>query len=113
MDEAWEQATKIAILEERISAANKALEKQAVEYERRLDKLNNAHERAQIDRHEFLTKATYETALKEWNLWRDNVSTRLDIMLGRDATKAATVAIALSVIGTLLGLLSIFLRLSR
>jgi len=102
---------KVAVLEERIANAKESLEKQAREYERRLTELNHAHEQSVEDKMDFLERSVYEKSEDEHDQWRRSVATRLDIMAGRDATKAATLALALAVIGVLGSLISLFLRL--
>jgi hypothetical protein len=102
---------KVAVLEERIANAKETLDKQAKEYERRLDELNHAHERSIEDKLEFLEKSVYEKSEDEHDQWRRAVATRLDVMAGKDATKAAMLALALAIIGVLASLVSLFLKL--
>lgn len=47
-----------------------ALEKQAAEYERRLDDLNHSHSLAQQRDAEFLKRETYDVGQKEFERWK-------------------------------------------
>jgi molecular chaperone GrpE (heat shock protein) len=52
---------EIKVLQEKVAGLKEAIVLQAAEYSRRLKELNNAHERAQTDREDFLTKSQYES----------------------------------------------------
>jgi hypothetical protein len=104
---------KVAVLEERIANANRALEKQATEYERRLGEVNHHLAVAKEKDREYLPRSVYEKSEDEHDTWRRTVSTRLDTMAGRDASKAAMLALTLSILGMLIGLTSLILRWPR
>jgi hypothetical protein len=59
--EEWTIETLKAFLEQRLDATEKALELQAVEYERRLADLNNAHERAITVAQGTVSREAFET----------------------------------------------------
>src|ERR1044072_6505554 len=52
------------------AAVAEPLRKQAHEYERRLDELNHAHQKATEDKAQFLLKVTYEAFVKEFDTWK-------------------------------------------
>jgi hypothetical protein len=73
-------ATKIAVLEEKIAGLQKAISLQAAEYERRLTELNHAHAQATTERRQFLQQdvfMTFKDANNNWQremeVWRSRV----------------------------------------
>jgi hypothetical protein len=66
--------TRIAVLEERVKNREDALRLQAVEYQRRLDDLNHAHQMAQERNSEFVRIGTYGSDVGALQKWRDEVN---------------------------------------
>jgi hypothetical protein len=73
-----------------------ALEKQASEYERRLDELNHAHARSLEDRTQFLQANIYEQTQKELAAWKLQVTTDTTIMAERLKADQVATATALA-----------------
>jgi hypothetical protein len=84
-----------------IHAEGKALEKQALEYERRLHELNNAHRQATERYALFLPREMFEAAMKEMDTWRRGVDVDR-------ATNSGQRAAYLSIFSAMLSLLTLF-----
>lgn len=65
-------------LDERFQALSKALELQAVEYERRLHDLNGEFERDRVRQHDYVTVDKYESQLTAEKLAREAALLRVD-----------------------------------
>jgi hypothetical protein len=77
--------TRINVMEERMRGETIARELQAKEYERRLDVLNHAHEKAVEDRALTVNKEVFQAYTKDEQAWRDSVERRLTLIEGRGA----------------------------
>jgi tetrahydromethanopterin S-methyltransferase subunit G len=90
---------KLAVLEahmkQKMDAAEKALQLQAREYDRRLDALNHEQTRLAVDRERYLPREIYESHLKEidtkiWTFKKDlddfksTVNNYISATIGRD-----------------------------
>ena len=87
---------EIAVLKTKIDASDKALLKQASEYERRLDSLNHAHAESQRVLNTYLPREIFEKSQALEMIWRAKTDNELSQNRGRDNTFAAFGAIALS-----------------
>jgi len=64
---------KIAVLETELRSMKDALRLQAIEYERRLQDLNHAHQQ-QVDRNaQYISREIWEAYLKEDNTWKRSI----------------------------------------
>lgn len=89
------------------AATDKALEVQAIEYERRLSDLNHEQARLAADRERFLSKEVYDGFYKDFGTWRDAANSFMSANGGRDkgVNLAWTVGLALlGAIGAIVGL---------
>ncbi len=68
----------LAVLEERVEQMDKAIKLQASEYERRLNALNHAHEKAVEVQHTYVTQDKYEDKLKSEADARVHALARID-----------------------------------
>lgn len=68
---------RVAVLEERISRMEKAVELQANEYERRLAELNHANAKQLQDQATFVRRDIYDVHIAETVRWRENVLSQL------------------------------------
>lgn len=84
-----------AALERRIEAQEKAhsraLELQAAEYERRLNALNHAHEAAVKEQARVLPRELHDAFVKEYDLFRLDVSKQLAAITTRSVTWTAAI----------------------
>ena len=104
-----EQAiTRIAVLEERILGRDAALKLQAVEYERRLEDLNHAHQQAVEQRAQFLPREVYDIAVSEWRVWRTEVDIVLAVVRGRRDAYVGLLALVTAAASAVLWLIDRF-----
>jgi hypothetical protein len=90
------------VFDQRVQLAEKALEIQAKEYERRLQALNHAHEQAVKDREETLPRETFASFEREFDLFRRSVEKNLAAAEARSATWMIIMGIAFAVISVAL-----------
>lgn len=95
---------EIRLLDQRIQLLEDARKLQALEYERRLKELNNAHARAAAKEREFLTKEVYEARLGEYLAFRDDVQRFMTNNTAVRATWTSAVAAALAALGLYISL---------
>jgi len=79
-------------------ALRRQLDTAAIELSRRLDVLNHAHEASISDRTQFVQKDNYDTTLRDWFKWRDEVNAVLNNAAGRTAAFAAISSLLVGVI---------------
>ena len=79
-----------------------ALEKQAVEYERRLESLNHAHQRQINDKATFLSRETYEIFKKEFDAWKLELTRSIALENGRRDAVSRTWAFVSSLLSATL-----------
>ncbi len=60
-----DESTRLAVIEERLRGTAEALRLQALEYERRLEDLNGAHEKAIAVQHTYVTREMFDQQAKE------------------------------------------------
>jgi hypothetical protein len=89
----------IAVLEERVKNRDDALALQAREYERRLNDLNHAHERAQADKLQFLPQSVHDQFYSEYQEWRRGVDKVLTALSARRDANLALFSAVISVLG--------------
>ena len=75
----------VAVLKTRLEEANKALERQASEYERRLGELNQSHDQAERVLATYLTRESFEQTLK---ILEERTETRLSTLELRNAEQS-------------------------
>lgn len=77
-----ELRTQIAVLENVVKNLERAIERQALEYERRLGELNHAHAQAMERNAEFIRREVWETALRGINATMKSLSDEMNKRLG-------------------------------
>lgn len=80
------------IASERNAAQDKALTLQAIEYQRRLDALNHANERAIENWNRTLPRELFDAFVREGDKWRDDVNLKLASCGGGQTQITATMA---------------------
>jgi hypothetical protein len=80
-----EYSVRIAVLETRLHAADEARRLQAAEYERRLDLLNHAHQKALEERTVVVSRELFDAGMRESKLLTETV--RTESRRDRDATE--------------------------
>ncbi len=73
MAETHQDHVRIAVLETQIANLQASIQHQAVEYARRLDELNHAHERAAQDKSKFITGDLFYAKYDEQQKWRSDM----------------------------------------
>lgn len=79
-----EYAVRIAVLETKLTEADRARILQATEYERRLDVLNHAHQKALEERAAVVSNEKFESGIREVKMLIDSV--RVESRRDRDTT---------------------------
>ena len=97
-----ETVTLREYFEARLSAMEKALQLQAVEYGRRLDELNHAHEKSKEDRLELVTRNELSEAKNENTTWRNATQSALDKAAGAATARAGMLAVLTALIAIIL-----------
>lgn len=87
---------EIAVLKVKNDEREKALIKQAIEYERRLNDLNHAHAQAQEVQNTYLPREIHEKAQSELRIWQIEVAKQLDQTSARKNTLTSLGAIAMA-----------------
>lgn len=88
----------------------RALELQGVEYARRLEELNNAHERAEKAVSATVPRERYENFLIGYNEWKDEVSKSIAKAQGVTNANARFFAIVVSITGLIFSLVTIWMK---
>jgi hypothetical protein len=78
-------AARLAVLEEQVRAMRRETKLQAREYQRRLNELNHAHEKQVADQAHYVSDDRFKGWQGEINTFRNDVSTRLAVLAGRDS----------------------------
>jgi len=76
---------------------DKALITQAVEYERRLNVLNHAHEEAVRVLNTYITRELFEKSQEELRAWRNSVDKTLALDQGRKGVLTGMISIVIAV----------------
>lgn len=90
---------RLSVLEERLRGVEKAIQHQAVEYERRLTDLNHAHSRAREDLATYTPREVYDKFLQGFEEWRRSVDAVISAGRAKTALMAAMVATGIGVAG--------------
>lgn len=90
---------------------NLALEKQAAEYERRLDELNHAHARALNDRESFVTKDVFDIHCREFQTWRLDIATSFAEHKGEEEKGRRVWAIVVTAITVTINIIALAIAL--
>lgn len=88
-----ELTTDIAVLEERLKGEKTAKELQAEEYKRRLNELNQAHERAEKVLSTYITRELFDQTMKEFIDWRRVIDAQHTSSTARTASHTSIIAI--------------------
>lgn len=104
--------------EERLTAAQfQALDRaRAIEMEemrRRLDALNGEQARLLLDRERYLPRELYDAGAQELRIWRENVTTQMAAMRGRDTGVGMAWAVAVALITLFIAGTGMFLAFAR
>jgi hypothetical protein len=83
---------EVAVLQTRVEEKDKALKLQALEYERRLEYLNQSHERAEKILGTYATRETLDRIQSETEQWRRTVDLKLASNEGAKAMLASVVS---------------------
>lgn len=96
-----ELLVEIAVLKTKNDEREKALIKQASEYERRLEILNHAHQEAQRVLNTYLPREIYEKSQSELRNWQVEVAKQLDQASARNSTMISlgSIFMALAALG--------------
>ena len=90
---------EIAVLKERLASTAEAIKKQAIEYERRLQELNHAHQQ-QMDRNaQYVSREAWEIYNGKMDDWRREVDRWRWISIGAGCAGGGGVALLLKALG--------------
>lgn len=100
-------AIRIAVLEEKLANLRSEIDKQAIEYARRLMELNHAHLRQVEDQQTYVSIDRYEGWQGEMNAWRGDVSNKLAALDGRSSGVTSARGLILQILPMLIAILSL------
>jgi len=91
-----ELVVELAVLDTKFHAAQDQLKQQAIEYERRLHELNNAHAKAEAVLHTYITRELFDRHTADLTSWKERIDKELSIQSGKNAMLLAIISFVMS-----------------
>jgi|ERR1700679_372278 len=95
---------RVSVLEEKVKSQRREIKTQAKEYQRRLLELNHAHDKQVQDQQTYVSEDKFTGWQGEMNSWRNNVSSELSKLQGREGGVGSTRGLVLQAIPIIIAL---------